>query len=198
MTDFLHLSGWKTLHIHESEHDYHIEAEITTKPPHLCPHCWDFSEFEKFGTRRQIVLDAPVRGKRVGIHFSRQRYRCRKCQEISIHALPDCSDSRRATNRLVRLFTQKSLHETFYKVAREVGVDEKSVRNIFKDWVEDRDKYFKPMTPEILGIDEINIIQPRCVMSNIGQHTIFDLLSKRIKKRSPPAPLLTQGDEPPR
>lgn len=69
MTDFLHLTGWNTLKINESEHDYHVEAEITTKPPHLCPHCWDFVEFERFGTRRQVVLDAPVRGKRVGILY---------------------------------------------------------------------------------------------------------------------------------
>lgn len=181
MTDFLHLSGWKTLHISESEHDYHVEAEISTKPPHLCPHCWDFTDFERFGTRNQVVLDAPVRGKRVGIHFSRQRYRCRKCQKISIHELPHCSDSRRATNRLVSLITEKSLRETFSKVAREVGVDEKSVRNIFKDWVTDQDKYFKPITPEILGIDEITIIQPRGVLTNIAQKTIVDLLPKRIK-----------------
>ena len=181
MTDFLHLAGWTSVQVHETEHDYHIEAKITTKPPHLCPHCWGLSEFEKFGTRPQVVLDAPVRGKRVGIHFSRQRYRCRKCQKISIHELPDCSDSHRATNRLVRLITEKSLRETFSKVAREVGVDEKSVRNIFKDWVAEQDNHFKPITPEILGIDEINIIQPRGVLTNIAQKTIVDLLPKRNK-----------------
>lgn len=181
MNDFLHLNGWKTLAVHESENDYHVEAEITEQAPTFCRECFKYTEIVKFGTRKQVVLDSPTRGKRVGIHVARQRYQCLKCKTIMIQSLPDCSDSRRATNRLVRLIAKKSLLETFSSVAREVDIVEGSVRNIFKSWVQEKDKFYQPVTPEILGIDEINIIRPRCVMTNIGQHAIFDILSQRNK-----------------
>lgn len=181
MTDFLHLHGWRTKAAHESKDDYHVEAEITTEKRRLCSNCFDFVDLEKFGTRKQVILDSPVRGKRVGIHFKRQRYRCPNCQKISLHELPGCSDSRRATNRLVLLIIRKSLTETFSAVARDVGMVEGSVRSIFGDWVVEQNRIYQPITPEILGIDEINIIQPRCVLSNIGQNTIVDLLPKRNK-----------------
>lgn len=178
--DFLHLSGWKTLSVEELENDVHVRAEITTTF-NTCSHCWNFTELVKFGTRSQVVLDSPSRGKRVGIHFARQRYRCGKCGKMSLHALPDCDDKRRATNRLVRMIAKKSLLNTFTSVSREVGVNEKTTRNIFKDWVAEKDRFYIPITPEILGIDEIKMIIPRCVMTNIGERTIVDLMPKRNK-----------------
>lgn len=180
MSDFLHLNGWKTLAVHESENDYHVEAEII-EAAQFCPHCLKFTELVKFGTRKQMVLDSPVRGKRVGIHFSRQRFRCVNCCKISLADLPSVSDTRRTTARLELLIGRKSLIETFSAVAREVGLTDMTVRRIFGDWVEKQNRFWKPITPDILGIDEINIIRPRCVLSNIGENTICDILPKRNK-----------------
>ncbi|TRC57884.1 ISL3 family transposase, partial [Mannheimia haemolytica] len=70
---------------------------------------------------------------------------------------------------------------TFSSVAEDVGVDEKTVRNIFNDYCERLEKTLNFEMPQWLGIDEIHIIKPRCVITNIQQQTIVDMLDNRNK-----------------
>lgn len=41
---------------------------------------------------------------------------------------------------------------------------------------------FRFETPKWMGIDEIHLIRPRCVISNIGNNTIVNMLPNRDKK----------------
>jgi hypothetical protein len=48
-------------------------------------------------------------------------------------------------------------------VAKQVGVDEKTVRNVFDAYVVELEKQFKRETPTWLGIDEIKLGRFRAV-----------------------------------
>ncbi|GIN69878.1 hypothetical protein J14TS2_03530 [Bacillus sp. J14TS2] len=50
------------------------------------------------------------------------------------------------------------MSKTFVEVTESVGVDEKTVRNVFKDYVAFKEEY-QFETPKWLGIDEIHIIR---------------------------------------
>jgi len=72
-----------------------------------------------------------MHAKRVGIYIKRQRYRCRECNETFFETLTDMD----VNNRLIDWIQEASLEKTFTSVADDLGVDEKTVRNIFNDYV---------------------------------------------------------------
>jgi transposase len=123
-----------------------------------------------------------VRGKRVGIWVDRRRLRCKRCGKTFMESLPEMDDRRQATRRLVQYVERESLRRTFASIADDVGLDEKSIRNIFRDYVNPLEQEVRFETPRWMGIDEIHIVKkPRCVISNIEHQTIVEVLPNRNK-----------------
>ena len=74
------------------------------------------------------------------------------------------------------------LRKTFAEMSREVGVDDKTIRHIFDDYVVRLKQTVVFETPEVLGIDELKIIgQYRAVLTNIKKLALFDMLPTRNK-----------------
>ena len=87
------------------------------------------------------------------------------------------------TKRLVKAIEEQSMSKTFVEVAENVGVDEKTVRNVFKDYVSFKEREYQFETPRWLGIDEIHIIRkPRLVLTNVERRTIYDIKTNRNKE----------------
>jgi len=122
-----------------------------------------------------------MHGKRVGIQVIRHRYKCRECGQTFYERLPRTDDKRGCTTRLIEYIERQSLSRTFVSLAEEIGLDEKTIRNIFRDYINRLEKNFRVRTPQWLGIDEIHIIKPRCVVANIEENTIIDILRDRNK-----------------
>lgn len=62
-------------------------------------------------------------------------------------------------------------------------MDEKTVRNLFRAYIERLDSTTVFDTPEWMGIDEVHLLRkPRCVLTNIKERTIIAVLEKRTKK----------------
>jgi transposase len=135
-----------------------------------------------FGRREQLVKDLPVHGKRVGVYIDTRRFQCRGCNRTFFEVLPDVDERRAMTTRLVRWIGQQSLKRTFTSIAEEVGIAEGTVRLIFKDFVANLEKTVRFETPKWMGIDEIHLIRPRCIISNIRNNTIVNMLPNRDKK----------------
>jgi len=55
------------------------------------------------------------------------------------------------TERLARWIGRQALEYTYAEIAKQVGVDEKTVRNIFDEYVAELEKQFKRETPVWLG-----------------------------------------------
>ncbi|MCL2644475.1 MAG: ISL3 family transposase [Betaproteobacteria bacterium] len=178
--NILNLPCYKILGIQENEHDYHIMVEAADAPG-SCPHC-QHNNLVGFGRREQMLKDLPMHGRRVGIYIDTRRYRCRGCGKTFYELLPEIDEKRLMTKRLVQWMGKQAILRTFASIAEEVGCTEFTVRAVFNDYVNELEKTVRFETPKWMGIDEIHIInKPRCVVSNIQNNTIVDMLHNRNK-----------------
>lgn len=180
MTDILHMAFYRAIEVRENDLDYLILAQSTV-PPTCCPACQSL-EYNKHGTREPVFMDIPIHGKRVGIKVIRQRYRCKSCSNVFIDPLIGMNEIHMMTARLVKFIQEESIKRTFTSIAEDVGVDERVIRNIFRDYIKVQEATYKPETPEWLGIDEIHLVgNPRCVLTNVRERTLIDMLKTRTK-----------------
>lgn len=178
--NILNLDGVSILSVVETEDDIQIKAE-RDDGTRSCPHCFS-PNVVKFGTKPEIIMDAPVHGKRLGIHLQRRRMRCNICSKTFMEALVWKDKKRQMTNRLVAYIERESLKRSFTAIADEIGVTEFTIRQVFADYVERIEKQHIFAMPEWMGIDEIHILKkPRCVITNVGQNTVVELLENRNK-----------------
>lgn len=78
MSDLLSLPDIKTIEPpqkNETDMTFKVEA---VGPPERCPEC-GFDKLYKHSSRNQLIMDLPIRLKRVGLQLNRRRYKCRKC-----------------------------------------------------------------------------------------------------------------------
>lgn len=180
MTDFLQLRSLKTLEILTSEDSYVVKAEGVNQWV-TCPLC-KTGRLHGHGSQEQSFQDTPTHGKPVVIFIQRRRYRCTSCTKTLFEPVADLDGKRQATARLVRYIRDQSFSKTFAALAREVAVDEKTVRHVFDDFIEEVEAKTQFRTPRVLGIDELKIIgQYRAMITNIERKTVFDLRPSRAK-----------------
>src|SRR5690625_1391851 len=123
-----------------------------------------------------------MHAKRVGIYVKRQRYKCRECNETFFEKFPDMDINRSVTNRLIDWIQEASLEKTFTSVADDIGVDEKTVRNIFNDYVAELEAQTEFRTPKWLGLDEVHLLKNyRFVVTDVENKSVIDILRKRNK-----------------
>jgi transposase len=180
--DLLNLSHFLITGHCENEHDFQIRVE-TKSPPSYCPHCGSVANLYRHSNREQLIMDLPIHGKRVGLLLKRLRYKCRECDQTFWERIDHTVDEKRScTQRLVSYIEKHSLKRTFVSISEDVGLDEKTIRNIFRDYINCLEETLRFETPCWLGIDEIHIIKPRCVITNIEERTLIDLLPNRNKE----------------
>ena len=63
----------------------------------------------------------------------------------------------------------------------KLAVFEGTVRSIFRDYINELEKAAHFEISQWMGIDEIHLIKPRCVVSNIQNNTIVEILKDRNK-----------------
>ncbi|MCA1296563.1 ISL3 family transposase [Paenibacillus sp. alder61] len=182
MMDILNLPKFNILSIREHEYDFLIQV-VTNSPPLACPHCGCQANLYKHGNREHVCMDLPIHGKRVELLVKRQRYRCRVCTQTFWERLDHTIDERRnCTKRLLSYVEKQSLKRTFVSIAEDVGLNERTIRNIFRDYINYLEETFRFVTPNWLGIEKIHIIKPRCVLTNIEGRTLLDILPNRNKE----------------
>ncbi len=178
--NILNLPSYTVTALQENDHDYHVDA-VTTGNLLSCPHC-DSANLVGFGRREQMVKDLPMHGKRVGLYVDTKRFKCRSCTKTFYEKLPAVDEKRLMTSRLVEWVGKQAIKRTFASIAEEVGVTEGTVRSVFSDYVNELENTVRFETPRWMGIDEIHLIKPRGVISNIDNNTIVELLPNRNKE----------------
>lgn len=140
MPNRLGLKDWKVTEVEESTTDMRITAQYTPVPP-CCPRCGlENPPLYKHDVRSQEFMDTPIHGRRVHLIVQRQRYACQGCEKTFQQLLPDMDERRNMTIRLLGYIRRQSLEKKFTEIADEVGVNEKTVRNIFREHVETLDE----------------------------------------------------------
>ncbi len=177
----LNLPGWIVDHWEENPHDYRFMIK-TLASCSSCPFCHS-EKIEKHGTLTPEFHDLPIHGKRIGLVAQRQRYRYPRCGQTFLDQVPGMDEHHRVTVRLKTYVAEKVLSRPFTALAEEVGLDEKAVRVVFGEAVADWDAQRRVVTPEFLGIDEVVIGQPRCVLTSTREQTPVDLLPSRTYDR---------------
>ena len=178
--NILHLQDYQVIGCKSDDEEMHFQVEAPD--PIACESCGVQGEFVKFGKRDVAYKDLPIHGKRVTLWVIRRRYTCRACDSTFRPNLPNIAEHFRMTNRLHEYIEKESFNYPYTVLADRVGVDEKTVRGIFSVKAEQLDKLNMFETPEILGIDELYLNKKyRCILTNIGERTLLDLLPVRNK-----------------
>jgi len=171
--------GWQFIDQQEDDHDIRLKALA----PHVllaCPGCKSSEQFFRHGRKEQLFMDTPLFGKRLGLLIQRQRYRCKVCNRVFFQPLPEMDEKRVATRRLVEFVQTQAVARSFLSVAEDVGLHEKSVRNIFSDYIERLDKISHWDNSEWIGFDEVHVGgEYRCVVTDLRKRTVLDLLPDR-------------------
>ena len=76
----------------------------------------------------------------------------------------------------------QAIKHTFASIAEEVGCTEFTVRSVFTDYVQELEQTICFEILKWMGIDEIHLIKPRGVITNIQNNTVVELLPNRNKK----------------
>ncbi len=182
MPNIIGLKDWKVIAREDSSTDMRVTAQYAPSPT-VCPRCGvENPAVYKHDVREQEFMDAPVHGMRVHLIVKRQRYRCIACEGTFQEFLPDMDETRTMTKRLLSYIQRLSLEKKFTEIAEEVGVNEKTVRNIFTEHVEQLDSERTISAPEWLGIDELFMLKHyRCILTAPGEKRIIDMLPDRDK-----------------
>jgi hypothetical protein len=98
--------------------------------------------------------------------------------------------------RLVAWVGSQALNYRFAAIAEQVGVNEKTVRNIFSEYSAQLQKKFKHDTPVILGLDEIYLgtIQSSICWRTVTKEPSLNSCSVLTIPTRLPMPLSTCGD----
>ena len=176
--NFLNLPGLRVLDFKETDTECHVRAEPAAIS-RLCPHCGRSNDTIKHAPKTLFVRDMGSQGKQVIIHLDAPRLLCKPCKKTFTAAVPEVDTARQMTERLVKWIGRNSLEYTYAEIAKQVGVDEKTVRNIFDEYVLTLGKELKRETPVWLGIDEIKLGRFRAVFTNLKEHALIDMLEDR-------------------
>ncbi len=179
-TNILNLQSYTVTALQENEYDYHIDA-VAKDRPECCPHCQS-NNLVGFGRREQMVKDLPMHGKRVGLYVETKRFQCRSCDKTFYESLPDVDEKRMMTSRLTAWVGKQAIKRTFASIAEDVGINEGTVRSVFRDYINELERTVRFDTPKWMGVDEIHLIKPRGVITNIENNTVVELLSNRNKE----------------
>lgn len=178
--DILNLKSLNALSHYNYESHTEIEVENKFKPQG-CPLCGHSALYSHDKTE-QVFFDTPMQGKPVILKIMRMRYKCRSCGKTFREPLLDIDDKRLMTSRLKEHIQKRAMRDTFAVVARETGLDEKTIRHVFDDYVSEKAQSMPFVTPRILGIDELKLVGSfRCILTNIEHNTVFDMLPSRKK-----------------
>ena len=178
----LSLSDWIVLKHEHADGASRFVAEYTRLPV-SCRRCGVLNpSLYRHETKEQLFMDTPMHGKRVGILFLRKRFKCRDCGKTFFELPPDLDEEHLMTRRLVEYIERQSLRKPFVHVADEIGIDEKTVRNIFRAHIARLDKDAKVVTPEWLGIDELMLDgRHRAIFTDVKNRRMIGLEASRNK-----------------
>ena len=174
----LNLAGLDVVDFKETDSEYHVRA--TPKAiSRLCPHCGRSHDTVVHAKRTLVIRDIPSHGKAVVIHLDVSRLKCKPCKQTFTASVPEVDTGREMTERLAKWIGRQSIEYTYAEIAKQVKVDEKTVRNIFDEYVAVLAKGYQRETPIWLGIDEIKLKRFRAIFTNLHGRSLIDMLPNR-------------------
>jgi transposase len=183
--DILNLPGWCATCYKETDHDLIILAEVAAEQEPACGCETAGAKLQRWGfTPTSYVHDLPMRGKRTRIYFKQQRYRC-TCGKTLQQPPSGVDERRKLTIRLAEYIEREAfnIYVTFADLADEVGVSEKTIRDIFTQRAMSLEEERVIEAPRWLAIDEVHLgNKKRCVITDPIRQRALDILPDDSKK----------------
>lgn len=129
-------------------------------------------------TKHNLLKDIRAEGKIVLIDLAIKRYRCPDCGYVFPEHFDFFNPKAHITDRLKQEFVNRRLRgETFKYIARDYGVDDKTVATAFAEYAADHlEEELITYTPRVLGIDEAHIDDHyRLVLTDVGNRRLIDM-----------------------
>lgn len=169
-----------------NEMEIRLVPVVSVYQPSICPQCGS-DRLYRHDKREQRYVDVPHFAMPTHLRFIRQRWRCRDCSLVFPDPSSDLDDAHHCTKRLIAFIGDMGVRHTFAEIARMVGVADVTVGAIFKEHVKRLASMYRFEAPEIIGIDEVKVLgEYRCILTNIGHLTVYDLLpSRRLDRLRP-------------
>ncbi|WP_238181971.1 ISL3 family transposase, partial [Methylobacterium trifolii] len=171
-----YLRNWTVERVDTSQTGYRLFARFNVEPGH-CQKCGSPRKPYKHGQKNVDYIDAPIHGRPTIISVDVRRYRCLDCTATFMQPLQDVHFQRRMTVRCIEHIRDQSLMRLFTHLAREIGLDEKTVRNISNEELDLFIANYRPSAPVALGISEI-VLRGRkyALFVNLDDQRVLDLV----------------------
>jgi transposase len=194
--DYLNLDGFETQSVRTREEggDGDEAVDVTTveevevecaEDPATCPKCEETPpSLSVHQSKSRTVQDTPNRdGQPTELLWKYRRWKCNHCGSTFTEESESVPEKKQMTERLRHYVRRKSTQpdRTFVSVAEEVGLDDKTVKNVFMQFAKERDAESDRLTaPRVLGIDGVYVNKKfRTVLVSVEDRTILDLLESR-------------------
>lgn len=150
--------------------------------PECCVRCGTVGKLYRHGPDWRAFRDAPHIPLHVIFRLKVQRWKCRECGTTFSQDLPDMDEHRQMTKRCVAYIVHRGVADTFSSIARDVGVDEKTVRQICTEHFAARMENWERWAPRLLGIDELMLGgEMRGIFVDLGGKRTIDLTPSNAK-----------------
>ncbi len=150
-----------------------------------CPDCATLSD-SIHSERHRCVRHLDIWGKKTFLHFLSRRFKCENCDKVFNEQLPFIEEHRRQTIALEQYVYESCLSSTRKKVAKQIGLSQSTVRDIFNRFAQTKVDYNRVLLTRVLGIDEISLKkrhkQFALVISDIERKCILAVLPDRKKE----------------
>ncbi|CAK2098870.1 transposase [Vibrio crassostreae] len=188
----LNLRNVSVLLLEENEDSYVIHAESVVIIRD-CPECRS-TDSVVIGKRIQRYVDTQMHAKTVRISFTRKRLKCKACGKTYFEPLAWLHEDFRMPIRTVDYVVKRAAKVPFLSVASELGVDEKTIRNVFANYVTAIENKHDWQAPRVLGIDETHFSQKmHLVMTDIEKRTLLDMRKDRSQDATQKAIMRLRG-----
>nr|WP_253825696.1 ISL3 family transposase [Vibrio sp. RE86] len=188
----LNLRNVSVLQLEENEDSYVIHAESVVIVRD-CPECRS-ADSVVIGKRVQRYVDTQMHAKTVRISFTRKRLKCKPCGKTYFEPLEWLHEDFRMPKRTVDYIVKRAAKVPFLSVASELGVDEKTIRNVFANYVAAIENKHDWQAPRVLGIDETHFSQKmHLVMTDIEKRTLLDMRKDRSQDATQKAIMRLRG-----
>lgn len=171
---------FKVQKVEELDYDYYVYVEVLNMLS-VCNYC-SFRCLIGYGCNEQVIWDFLIYGKCLVIYVDMWCWWCQDCGKMFMEILLVVNVKCEMIDRLVKWIGQQSLKCIFVSIVDDIGLDEKIIWNIFWDYVNELEVQFCFEILKWMGIDEIYFIWLCCVISNIGNNIIVNMLFNWDKK----------------
>lgn len=148
-----------------------------------CPKCGTVGHLYKHGIERVGYKDLNAYDTKVYIWVDVQRYRCRSCKVTFNQNVPHMDSRRQMTTRCFEYIVKAAIGDNYSEVARELGIHEKTVRDVCKEARPEQLSAREIVAPRILGIDELTLHRKRrSIFTDVGASRVLDLIDEMSRK----------------